>query len=273
METANERDATPDMVDLHCHILPGLDDGPAQIVECMAMCHQAITDGRTDIVATPHVFDGIHEFSLARRDSHIHRINMSLRQCGYNLTIHPGAEVRLVPGLHDIKHDLHQLCLNGSRYMLIELPPVFPASLADELFRLRLRGIVPMLAHPERYDCIQQHPDMLAPLVSKGVLTQITAQSLLGDFGEDCQRCAEQLIHNHTAHVVASDAHSATSRPPLLSKARERVGQIAGVHEAQAMFEERPTAVLNNQPVGISTPPLATGRTIAKLFARLATLL
>ncbi len=270
---ANEKNATPHMIDLHCHILPGLDDGPKQVAESMAMCHQAIMDGRTDIIATPHMFDGIHDCSLKRRDSHIRRINASLRQCGFKLIIHPGAEVRLVPGLDDDKHDLRQLCLNQSRYMLIELPLVFPANLADELFRLQLRGIVPILAHPERYPCIQNNPDMLDHMVAKGILTQITGQSLLGDFGEDCQRCAERMIHNQMAHFVASDAHSTTSRPPLLSKARERVAQIAGANEAKAMFEDRPMAVIKNEPLELSLPLLTTGRCISNLLTRLATML
>lgn len=261
------------MVDLHCHILPNLDDGPTQIVESMAMCIQAITDGITDIVATPHVFDGVHECGLERRDSYVRRINMSLTKSGYKLTIHPGAEVRLVPGLHDRMRDLSPLCINQSRYMLIELPPVFPPSFEDELFRLHLRGIVPILAHPERYDCIQRNPGILGHLISAGMLTQITAQSLLGDFGEDCRRCAEQLVHNRTAHFVASDAHSTTTRPPLLSKAKASVARIAGVREARAMFEDRPMAVLINRPLDIPYPRHDTPRTISNLISRLTTML
>lgn len=267
------KNATPEMIDVHCHILPDLDDGPVQIAESLAMCHQAISDDITDIIATPHVFDGVYKCDVDRRDAHIRRLNMALQQCGFKLTIHPGAEVRLAPELRDDRLDLRHVCLNRSRYMLVELPSVFPAKLDDELFSLQLRGIVPILAHPERYHYLQHDTRILQRLASKGVLFQITAQSLLGNFGDDCQRCAERLIHNRMAHIVASDAHSTTIRPPLLSKAREHVARIAGAHEARAMFVDRPLAVLNNQPLKLSSPPVTANPSIFNLFDRLATML
>lgn len=261
------------MIDLHCHILPRLDDGPDIVAESVDMCKQAIADGTTDIVATPHFFDERHDVNLELRDIYLKKINAFLQKRGLPLRLHPGAEVRLVPKLGKLLRAPHRLCINQSRYMLIELPSVLPHTLDDELYDLQLQGCVPILAHPERYEYIQRNPDFLLHLVSSGVLSQITAQSLLGGFGEKCRRCAELLVHNRTAHFVASDAHSSSARPPLLAAARARIEHIAGHIEARAMFEERPRAVLRNRPVDIQSPLPSTPRTISDLVERLATLL
>lgn len=261
------------MVDLHCHILPGLDDGPDSAAESAEMCRLAADDGITDIVATPHAFDDRHDVSLERRDACIEKFNAILRTRGLNLRLRPGAEVRLVPRLSERLRAPKRLCIAGSRYMLVELPPVMPANLDEELYRLQLRGCVPILAHPERHACIQRNPDMLLHLVSSGVLTQITAQSLLGEFGETCRSCAELLVQNRTAHFVASDAHSSSDRPPLLARARARIEDIAGPGEARAMFQDRPHAVLQNRPVIVSPPQPCTTRGIPGLIERLASLL
>ena len=261
------------MLDLHCHILPELDDGPSVVDESVKMCVQAAKDGITDIVATPHVFDGRHEVSLDRRDFYLDKFNACLQKRGLPLRLHPGAEVRLVPDLDEHLRASRSLCINRSRYILIELPQTLPSSLDHELYTLQLQGFVPLIAHPERHGCIQNNPDYLLHLVSSGVLTQITAQSLLGHFGDDCRYCAELLVQNRTAHIVASDAHSPDKRPPLLSAARSRIEQIAGADEARAMFVDRPRAILRNRLVD-TLPPLPTiPRTIPDLIERLATLL
>lgn len=261
------------MIDLHCHILPRLDDGPGVVAESVKMCIQAAEDGITDIVATPHVFNGRHEVSLEQRDVCLAKFNSFLHKRGLTLRLHPGAEVRLVPNLGEHLRASKSLCINRSRYILVELPHVMPHTLENELFALRLQGFVPILAHPERHQRIQSNPDYLLHIVSSGVLTQITAQSLLGDFGEECRHCAELLVQNRTAHIVASDAHSLTKRPPLLSAARSRIEQIAGTREAQAMFEDRPRAILRDRPVDIPSPLPTIPRTIPDLIERLATLL
>lgn len=261
------------MIDLHCHILPKLDDGPDNAAESADMCRLAADEGITDIIATPHVFEDRHDVNLDHRDACIEKFNTFLHQRGLKLNLHPGAEVRLVPKLGERLRAPQRLCLNGSRYMLLELPPLMPATLEEELYSLQLRGCVPILAHPERHECIQRNPDFLLHLASSGVLTQITAQSLLGGFGEPSRRCAELLVQNRTAHFVASDAHSSTGRPPLLAAARGRIEHIAGPEEARAMFEDRPRAVLRNRPVHVHSPLPSTPRTIPDLIERLATLL
>jgi len=261
------------MIDLHCHILPNIDDGPSLVADSVDMCKTAITDGITDIIATPHYLNGRHDVSLEKRDLYLEKINIFLHKSGLKLRIHPGLEVRLIPKLAKVTPNIHKLCINKSRYILIELPDTIPHTLEEELYEIQLKGYVPILAHPERYGYIQRNPDFLMHLVSTGVLSQITAQSLLGKFGENCRRCAELLVHNRTAHFVASDAHSCFDRPPLLSAAKDRITHIAGHIEAQAMFEERPRAVLRNRPVDVKPPLPSTPRTISDMVERLASLL
>ncbi len=147
------------------------------------------------------------------------------------------------------------------------------------LFELRLLGYRPILAHPERHDCVQRDPDILLPLAAAGIMTQITAQSLLGDFGDACRHCAETLVHSRTAHIVASDAHGVGHRPPLLSEARTRLAALVGAAEAQAMTEARPWAVLRDEHIDLPEPrprrapsgprPLARPGWLARLGAML----
>lgn len=261
------------MIDLHCHILPRLDDGPERAAESAEMLRLAASDGITDIVATPHFFDGLHNVCPDRRDAYLEKFNSFLHKYGLKLRLHPGAEVRLVPGLSQLLDAPRRLTLNGSRYLLLELPLMMPPFLEKELYELQLKGISPILAHPERHAHIQHNPDVLLPLVSSGLLTQVTAQSLLGDFGEKCRICVETLVRNRTAHIVATDAHSARSRPPLLAAARLRLEQIVGSVEATAMVEIRPKAILQDQVMHVPSPLPATLRTMPDLIERLANLL
>lgn len=244
------------MIDLHCHILPGIDDGPGSLDEATRMCRLAARDGITGLVATPHFLDGARGSASRRagRDARIAALRAALDAAGIDLALHPGAEIHLVPDLRVLLRAEPTLTLNGSRHVLIELPQVFPPTVKDMLFELRLLGYRPILAHPERHDCVQRDPDLLLPLAAAGIMTQITAQSLLGDFGEACRRCAETLVQARTAHIVASDAHGANHRPPLLSAARTRLAALVGAAEARAMTETRPWAVLRDESVDLPDP-------------------
>jgi len=242
------------MIDIHNHLLPDMDDGAKNMDETMLMCQLAVQDGIHDIIATPHALDGHFEPEANELHGHVETINRSLVELGLDLTIHPGAEVRLVPDMHDVIRQKPWLLLARSQYLLVEPPPTPSAILGEEISQLLHFGYRPILAHPERCVWIHNKPDILLPLVASGMLVQITAQSLLGHFGLPPRICAETLIRCRMAHFMASDAHSLRRRPPLLSQAAQRLQELAGEEETLAMTQSRATSILGNVPISIAEP-------------------
>jgi len=147
------------------------------------------------------------------------------------------------------------LTLNHGRYLLLELPmALFSPHLEPFIDRLLEQGVIPIIAHAERNLGVQANPNKLHPLVQRGVLTQITAQSLTGGFGRSARRCADILLRCHLCHVIATDAHSTTGRPPILVAGVERAQAVVGDELAHAMVTSIPAAIVHNELVHIPPP-------------------
>jgi protein-tyrosine phosphatase len=220
------------MIDLHCHILPDLDDGPATMDESVAMCRIASEDGITTIVATPHYRPGWYESASEQRTSRIHYLQHLLRSDRINITILYGAELTISPELPLLLDQDPLLTINGKgTYFLVELP-FHKAQPNWDSFLLSLipGGRTPILAHPERNAWLRKKPEALVDFVKAGGLVQITAGSLLGQAGPDVQKFAMCLVKNYLVHAIASDAHEAQVRTPLLSEA-VKVASSAADHE------------------------------------------
>jgi protein-tyrosine phosphatase len=251
------------VIDLHCHILPGLDDGPASVEDSLEMCRIAAADGIRVVVATPHMLNGM--FRVERRDvlDGVRCLSEVLRGASIPLQILPGADVHLdksVPGFLD-RGELVTLADIG-RHLLLELPQdIVPEGTAELLFQVQLRGVTPIITHPERNIAIQQNPSILNGLVGAGTLTQITAGSLTGSFGERVRKCALGMLRSRTAHLVSTDAHNTGRRSPRLSEARRVVEAEAGSEEAERIFEERPGRILAGAYVEAPEPVTDPGRT------------
>lgn len=243
------------MVDIHSHILPGIDDGAQDWDQALAMCRMALSHGITTMVATPHiiaeVFENTPEVILGRCEA----LQKRLEAQGMGLKILPGSETHLDMRVLEWSHNSSLLTLNHGRYLLLELPTaLFPPHLERFTDRLMERGVIPIIAHAERNVGVQADPNKLYPLVRRGVLTQITAQSLTGGFGRGAKRGAEILLRCHLCHVIATDAHSTTGRPPVLAAGVERACAIVGDELAHAMVTSIPAAVIHNEAVHV---PLA----------------
>ena len=243
------------MVDIHAHILPGLDDGPRDWHTALAMCQMAFSHGISTIVATPHItaegFNNSPETILPR----LAELRKHLTNEGIDLTILPGSEVRLDARLLEWLKDGRVLTLNRGSYLLLELPTeIFPPYF--ELFcdQLLASGVVPVVAHAERNLGVQADPNRLYPLVQRGVLAQITAQSLTGGFGRLALRCAEILLQCRLCHVIATDAHSTTGRPPLIEAGVEKAQALVGPLRAYAMVTAIPQAMVCNEPLDVDPP-------------------
>jgi protein-tyrosine phosphatase len=234
------------VIDLHAHILPAIDDGPTTMVGSYEMALLAVEDGRRTIVATPHVSAERPWPDLERR---VDSLREALAAEGLDLEVLPGGEIALSPPVPALLADRVLPTLNRTRYALIELAfEVPPPRLERQLFDLQVAGLVPILAHVERYRYAQREPGRLDDWCARGAVLQIDAASLRGDFGARARQAAEHVVRRALPAVVATDAHDAADRSPYLAFARAIVASLAGAGRATELFDEGPRAVLTDRP-------------------------
>lgn len=244
------------MIDIHCHVLPGIDDGPETMDEALDMCRMAASDGIKTIVATPHFNPGVYEPVSAKVFGLIAELETRAKEKGIDIRILPGADIAVTPELpgHFKKEEYLTINKNG-RYFLAEFPPAsVPPKWDAFLLSLLSSGMVPVITHPERNSWFMEHPDALYSIVSKGVMVQITAMSITGGFGEQVQEYSISLLQNNLVHVIATDAHSAAWRPPLLSEAVKMASDMIGEDKAKALVTTIPASIIEGKAVSLPEP-------------------
>jgi protein-tyrosine phosphatase len=235
------------MVDIHCHILPGLDDGAESLEIAQAMCEMAIADGITHVVGTPHASPN-YRFSPHLND----RLCAELQALfAGRLVLATGCDFHLsFENLQDIRYDPARFTLNQKSYLLVEFADYsIPASLDQSLHEFHLAGLYPIITHPERNPLIRAQPERLYKWLRQGCYTQITAQSLLGRFGKSAQDAAERWLAEGAIHFIASDAHNVTSRPLRLKETFDRVAAAHGEDVARALLVDNPLAAFEGRPL------------------------
>jgi protein-tyrosine phosphatase len=245
------------MIDLHCHILPGVDDGPESQDESLSMARKAVEDGIYAIVATPHTLNGIYINPIKEVTLRVAALQEALSKNHIKLQIYAGADVHLCPHmLEHIESGDAGTVNNAGKHIILEFPSqIVPPGVKDEIFSLKLNGITPIISHPERNSAIQHDTDILYELIRMGALSQVTAMSITGDFGEMALQCSERLLKHRLVHIIASDAHSSDSRPPILSQAVEAAAEIMGSYkEAEYMVTEVPATILSGDIIEIPEP-------------------
>jgi len=258
------------MIDLHCHILPGIDDGPSTLEESLAMCRIAAADGIGTIVATPHFRPGRFTASPRQITESIAALKTAVRKDGLDLRILPAAEVSVSPELPRYLETDAQLTINGGgRFFLAELPPDAVLPRWDSfLLSMRESGKTPILAHPERNAWFRSHPEALYSFVQRGGMVQITASSLTGDWGEDARDLSLLLLEHNLAHIIGSDAHNSGHRAPVLSAAVSTAGQVIGRERAVALVSAIPRAIIEGAAVSLAEPvPTMQSRKKRKFFS------
>lgn len=233
------------MIDIHCHILPGLDDGPDEMAEAVEMCRIAAADGIRTIVATPHFRPGTYQFSAEVTAKGIAALKSVIRREGIELAILQGADVTISPELPITLRSEKSLFINQGKYFLAELPHAVPPRWEIFLLSLLQQGFFPILTHPERNAWFLNNPQALYSFVAAGGLVQITAMSLIGECGEDVREFCELLLKHNLAHVIATDAHSTGQRPPLLSEAVRVAEDMIGAEKASALVTSIPAAIVD----------------------------
>jgi len=225
------------------------------------MARVAVSDGITRIVATPHNADWRDGRRRAWVEGHVDALQRALDAEGIPLSVVPGVEVYIAPDLVQHLKDERAFTLNGSRYVLIELPiHSWPLYTEQVFFEVQVQGLVPILAHAARYTAVQEDPNRVFGLVERGALVQLTAGSLTGQFGRRARDTARRLLEHNLAHLIASDSHSARSRPPRLSPAVKAAAEIIGAERAQAMVTTAPAAILADAPLPTESPKPIKGQ-------------
>ena len=233
------------MIDIHCHILPGLDDGPDTMEMSISMAEMAVADGITHVIATPHAHPQ-HSFEpeLIRQ-----RRDELQSQFEGQLVLATGCDFHLsYENLRDVRLDPTRFTLNQKDYLLVEfadysIPPALDQSLHD----LQLAGLQPVITHPERNPLIRTHPERLFNWLRQGCYAQITAQSFVGRFGPSAKEKAREWLEAGAVHFLASDAHNTTTRPLRLKETFDLVSKEYGAELAQALLVDNPLAAFEGR--------------------------
>jgi protein-tyrosine phosphatase len=254
------------VIDLHAHILPGFDDGADSLAESLEMARAYVQAGYTQVVATPHVIPGLYEHTRREILVGVKGLQAAIQSEGIELAVLPAAEYYLTTELPEAWARGELLTVNDNgRYLLVELPvQELPLFTDQVLFDLLLAGVTPVLVHPERNQSLATHPEMLAAMVHKGIVAQITAGCLTGLFGHACRSTAQLFVNRGWAQIVATDAHSAGRRLAAGLEAARLLGR-----QSRRLMYENPWAVINDRPLTAAPEASAGSNRGGGIFTRI----
>ena len=235
------------MIDLHCHLLPGIDDGAPNLATSLAMARIAIADGIKTMACTPHIYPGLYENTGPAIRQAVVDLQAQLNKADLALQITSGADTHITPDLIAGLRTGRVPSLHNSRYFLLEPPHhVAPPRLAETVFDLLAAGYVPVVTHPERLSWIEDRYETFIDLARQGAWMQVTAGSLTGRFGSAAQYWGERLLDEGWVHILATDSHGVDRRPPLLAEGQRAAERWVGTEEARHLVQTRPQVILDN---------------------------
>ncbi len=238
--------------DLHNHTLPGVDDGPRTMDDAIAMAGIAAADGIGVVLLTPHNRDVeplVRDGSFPQR---VEALRAAIAEAGIGVQIVVGMENHVEPDLPEKLAQGLALPINGSKYVLVELPftSTLPLYTDDVLFQLQVRGYAPIIAHPERCDALAERPELLQAFVGRGMLAQVTTTSIVGGFGRKYQKAAETMLRGDLVQIIATDSHQARGpRVPVMSKGVQQAARLVGEERATFMATAVPHAIIEGRPI------------------------
>ncbi|TRZ36822.1 tyrosine protein phosphatase [Niallia circulans] len=254
------------MIDIHCHILPGIDDGPSSVEESLLMAREAVKEGIHTIIATPHHRNNRYENIKEEVLKNVIKLNSELTNENIPLTILPGQENRIFGELLEDYQKGEILTLNDTDYLFIEFPTSSVPRYSERLlYDIQVKGLTPIIVHPERNKELLNNPKILYDIVKNGALTQVTAASIAGYFGKPVQKFSKQLIENNLTHFIASDAHNTNNRSFKLNEAFKIIDKDFGV-DFVYLFIENSEALIENKIVHKEIPELIKRKKFLGVF-------
>ncbi|MHA6250716.1 tyrosine-protein phosphatase [Oceanobacillus sp. CAU 1775] len=242
------------MIDIHSHILPGIDDGAKTQQDSLDMARAAFEEGITTIVATPHHRNGQFDNEGEAVLKWVELLQAFFKDEGIPLKVLPGQETRIHGEMIEELEENIILPINHSKYVFVELPTAHvPRYTSQMLFDIQVAGYIPIIVHPERNQELIEHPSRLYDFVKKGALTQVTAGSLVGNFGKSIQKFSQQLIEANLTHFIASDAHNTSSRGFFMDQAFEHIKKEYG-SDLYYMLLENSELLIANQNINQMEP-------------------
>ncbi len=235
MNDWREGRAPASIIDFHSHLLPGLDDGALDWEESLQLARMAVTEGITLVALTPHYLERSYATPRERVLEMAEEFSRRVEKAGLPLRSFPGMEVHITPELPRLLEEGELLTFHDAgEFLLVELPFLdWPRFTEDILFQVRLKGITPILAHPERNRLVAENPGLIQPLLQQGCLVQMNTGSITGAYGGRVRRTAEALLHLGAVHMLGTDAHSLHQRPPEMQEALERISHLLGPETAR----------------------------------------
>jgi protein-tyrosine phosphatase len=235
------------LIDIHHHLLFGLDDGPKDIEISLAMAEMSVENGVTHIVCTPH---SSAQFKFYPR-LNLERMEALKERLGDRISLGLGCDFHLMfENIEDAVEHPEKYSINGKGYLLVEFPnEAISRNTTEVFFRLALAGLTSIITHPERNQVLTRHPELMAEWIRAGCYVQVTAASLTGRFGKIAERCAHELLYRNWVHFIATDAHDVSSRPPRLREAYDLVSMRYGRETAERLCVENPRAAFYGQPM------------------------
>jgi len=244
------------LIDLHCHLLPGVDDGAKSLDVSLEMARIACRDGITITACTPHILPTVYDNNGSAIKAAVILLQNELNRAGIPLRLVSGADVHVAANLAEGLKSGRVPTLNNSRYLLLEPPHYAPLPQLEEyVFKLHASGYIGILTHPERLSWVETQYRLIERLVHHGVWVQLTAGSLTGRFGRRPRYWAERMLDEGLCHILATDAHNTSSRAPLLAEARDAAAKRVGEMEATELVLTRPRGVIDDvDPAQLSVP-------------------
>lgn len=255
------------MYDIHSHIIPGVDDGPGDMEESIKIAKIAREHGIKNMIATPHYIEGTWCKNYQYNQEILNILNKELIQRGIDMTLFLGNEVFITPDIFKLLGQGEITTLNKSRYILIELPtmdiPIFTEKL---IYELRLKNLVPIIAHPERNMKIIENPNILYAFIMKGALAQLNLPSIAGKYGDRVKRAANILLEYNMIHFIGTDVHAYKSVYPRLKSDIEHLLKVVDKGKLDKIVYRNPEAIIKDQIIEREEPREYSSKSKLKFF-------